>query len=127
MRGRIEYYGCDLHAADYIYHRSCSGNSRSGLNIPLQFKNVPEAKRRKPDRPKNKDQEQAFVSVCSYLENNDEEQLTLSHLGEKMKEFLTNADFQPYGNQYLKEKLKEQYGDVNFAEGEGRHDIVTMK
>ena len=95
VRGGIEYYGCGLHAADCIYHRSCSGNFQSGLNIPLQFKNVPKAKRRKSGRPKNENQEQAFMSVCSYLENNDEEQLTLSHLGEKMKEFLTTADSQP--------------------------------
>ena len=83
MRGRIEYYGCDLYAADYSYHCSCSGNFWSGLSIPLQFKNVPEAKRRKSGKPKNKDLEQVFISVYSYLENNDEEQLTLSHLGGK--------------------------------------------
>ncbi|KAG7164298.1 hypothetical protein Hamer_G003454 [Homarus americanus] len=128
VKGRIEYYGCDLHAADCIYHRSCSGNLRSGLSIPLQFQNVPEAKRRKSGRPKNEDEEQAFMNVCSYLENNDEEQLTISHLREKMKEFLTNTDSEPYGNQYLKGQLKEQYGDnVHFAEGEGLYDIVTMR
>lgn len=56
VRGRIEYYGCDLHAADCIYHHSCSGNFRSGLCTPLQFQNVQEAKRRKSGRPKNEDQ-----------------------------------------------------------------------
>ena len=55
MRGRIEYYGCDLHATDWVHHCSCSGDFQSGLNIPLQFKNVPEAKRRKSGRPKNED------------------------------------------------------------------------
>ncbi|KAG7156410.1 hypothetical protein Hamer_G006161 [Homarus americanus] len=128
VKGRIEYYGCDLHAADCIYHRSCSGNFRSGLSIPLQFQNVPEAKRRKSGQPKNEDQEQAFMNVCSYLYNNDEEQLTISHLREKMKEFLANTDSEPYENQYLKGQLKEQYGDnVHFAEGEGLYDIVTMR
>ncbi|KAG7156758.1 hypothetical protein Hamer_G006773 [Homarus americanus] len=126
VKGRIEYYGCDLHAADCIYHRSCSANFRSGLSIPLQFQNVSEAKRRKSGRPKNEDQEQAFM--MKNLENNDEEQLTISHLREKMKEFLTNTDSEPYGNQYLKGQLKEQYGDnVHFAEGEGLYDIVTMR
>ncbi|KAG7161135.1 hypothetical protein Hamer_G004782 [Homarus americanus] len=95
VKGRIEYYGCDLHAADCIYHRSCSGNFRSGLSIPLHFQNVPEAKRRKSGRSKNEDQEQAFMNVSSYLENNDEEQLTISHLREKMKEFLTNTHSEP--------------------------------
>ena len=58
------------------------------------------------------------MNVCSYLENNDEEQLTISHLRDKMKEFLTNTNSVPFGNQYLKGKLKEQYGDnVHFSEG----------
>lgn len=128
VKGRIEYYGCDLHAADCLYHHSCSGNFRSGLGIPLQFQNIPDAKRRKPGRPKSEDQEQAFMKICTYLEQNDEEQLTISHLRDKMKEFLMNTDSEPFGNQYLKGKLKEQYGNsIHFAEGEGLHDIVTMR
>ncbi|KAG7178151.1 hypothetical protein Hamer_G003931 [Homarus americanus] len=110
------------------YSNTKSGNFRSGLSIPLQFQNVPEAKRRKSGRPKNEGQEEAFMNVGSYLENNDEEQLTISHLREKMKEFLTNTYSEPYGNQYLKGHLKEQYRDnVHFAEGEGLYDIVSMR
>ncbi len=68
------------------------------------------------------------MKVCTYLENNDEEQLTITHLRDKMKESLTNPDSEPYGNQYLKRKLREQYQDnVHFTEGEGLHDIVTMR
>ena len=93
VRGRIEYYGCDLHAAHCIYRRSCSGHFRSGLNTALEIKNLPEAKGRKSGRPKDVDREQASVSVCSYFENNDEEQLTLSHVGEKMKDFFDKCRF----------------------------------
>lgn len=68
------------------------------------------------------------MNVCSYLESNDEEQLTIIHLRDKMKESLTNPDSEPYGNQYLKRKLRKQYQDnVHFTEGEGLHDIVTMR
>ncbi len=68
------------------------------------------------------------MKVGTYLENNDEEQLTITHLRDKMKESLTNPDSEPYGNQYLKRKLREQYQDnVHFNEGEGLHDIVTMR
>ena len=84
VKGRIEFYGCDLHAAESIYHQICSVNFCTGKPLPLQFQNVPEAKRRKSGRPKNEDQEQAFMKVCSYLENNDEEQLTVTHLYDKM-------------------------------------------
>ncbi len=128
VKGRIEYYGRDLHAADCVYHHLCSSSFRNGYNIPIQFQKDPEAKRRKSGRPKNEDQEQAFMKVCTYLENNDEEQLTITHLRDKMKESLTNPDSEPYGNQYLKKKLREQYQDnVHFTEGEGLHDIVTMR
>ena len=45
-----------------------------------------------------------------------------------MKESLTNPDSEPYGNQYLKRKLREQYQDnVHFTGGSGLHDIVTMR
>ena len=70
----------------------------SGLGlicIPLQFRGDPEAKRKKPGQPKNQDQEQAFPHMCTYL---DEEQLTISDLRNKMKEFLPDNS-PPYGNQ----------------------------
>jgi 5'-3' exonuclease len=128
VKGRIEYYGGDLHAADCLYHHSCSGNFRSGRDVPLQFRTVPEAKRRQSGRPKDEDQEQAFSKMCSYLENNDEEQLTISELRDKMKELLTGEDSLPYGNQYLKSLLKERYGNaICIAEGDGLTDIVTMR
>jgi len=128
VKGRIEYYDCDLQVANCIYHHSCSGNFWSGLCTPLQFQNVPERKCRKSGQPKKKDHEQAFINICCYLENNFEKQLTISLLRDKMKEFLTNTDSESFGNKYLKKKLKEQYGDnVHFAEGEGLHDIVKMR
>ena len=128
VKGRIEYYGGDLHAADCVYHHSCYGNFRSGLDIPQKFRDEPKAQRRKSGRPKDEDREQAFSKMCSYLEANDEEQLTISALGDKMKEFLCGEDSLQYGNQYLKSKLRERYGDsIYIAEGEGLHDIVTMR
>ncbi len=36
---------------------------------------------------------------CSYLESNDEEQLKITHIQDKMKESLTNLVSEPYGNQ----------------------------
>ena len=65
VKGRIEYYGGDLHAADCLYHHSCSVNFRYGFNVPLQYGRVPEAKRRKSGRPKDEEQDQAFLKMCS--------------------------------------------------------------
>ncbi|KAG1665324.1 hypothetical protein GQR58_019394 [Nymphon striatum] len=114
--------------SDCIYHHSCSINFRTDRDVPQQYRSCPPRKRRKSGRPRNQNQEQAFLEMCFYLEASDEEQLTISDLGNKMKEFLTDKESTPYGNQYLKQKLMEHCGDsIYIAEGEGVHDIVAMR
>ena len=98
VKGRIEYHGSDLHAADGIYHHICRSSFRNGYDIPIQFKcetSPSDPKRRKSGRPKDEDQEQAFERMCKYLEINDEEQLTVSILKTKMKDFLMHEDSEP--------------------------------
>jgi len=74
------------------------------------------------------DQDQAFLRTCAFFEDNDEEQLTVTDLAKKITEYLVEGDSAVYGNQYLKYKLEEHYGDSIFiAEGEGLHDIVTFR
>ena len=128
IQGRIEYFSGDLHAADCLYHHSCDVNFRTGREVPFRHRDSPSNKRNRVGRPKDTDQEQAFISMCHYFEENDEEQLTISSLGSKMKEYLQDKDSSPYGNQYLKFKLLEHYGDSLFmAECDGLHDIVTFR
>ena len=128
VRGRIEFFGGDLHAADCVYHKSCDVNFRTFREIPRHHRLAPESKRKKVGRPTNSDQEQAFYKMCTYFEENDEEQLTITYLSNKMKEYLHDSDSSAYGNQYLKSKLQKHYGDSVFlAEGEGLHDIVTFR
>ena len=43
VKGRIEYYLHFLHAADGLYHHSCSENFRSSKSVPLEFQNSPDA------------------------------------------------------------------------------------
>ena len=86
------------------------------------------SKRSKIGRPINDDQDQAFSRVCTYFEENDEEQLTISDLCNKMKQFLHGSESSAYGNQYLKSKLLAYYGDSVFvAEGNGLRDLVTFR
>ncbi len=49
------------------------------------------SKRRKVGRPKDTDQEQAFLRMCTYFEENDEEQLSVADLACKMKEYLQDT------------------------------------
>ena len=109
VKGRIEYFYGDLHAADCTYHHSCSIHFRTDRDVPQQYRSCPPRKRRDSGRPRNQDQEQAFLEMCFYLEANEEEQFTISDLGDKMKAFLTDKESTPYKNKCLKQKLMEQY------------------
>ena len=65
--------------------------------------------------------------MINYFLQNDEEQMTISHLVNKMKEFMNSND-EPYSKKYMKLKLKEYFGkDVVIAEINGINDVVTLK
>ena len=88
VNGKIEFFESDLHAADVVYHRSCSVNFRTGRQIPVQYSGK---EKNKSGRPENVNQRNAFLLTCNYFENNDE-QLSLSDLISKMNEFLKETD-----------------------------------
>ena len=94
-------------------------------NIPRRFTSAESTKRRKSGRPKDSDQDEAFKSVCEFLQEKDEEQLTISDLVTKMGEYLRGSKSTAYGNQYLKEKLLSQYGNSIFVT-EGRIGIKNI-
>ena len=128
VHGRIEYFSGDLHAADCLYHHACDVNFRIGGGIPHSHHTKHCFTAKKVGRPKDNDQEQVFSRMCQYFEMNDDEQLTITELASKMKEFLKCTGSLPYGNQYLKFKPLEKYGDsLYIAEGEGLHAIVTLR
>ena len=102
VQGLIEYFGGDLHAADCVYHQSCNVNFRTKREMPKQFKSVDFAKRRPIGRPKDCDQEEVFEKVCTFLKENDQEQLTTSDLVAKIGEYLSDCKSVVYGNQYPK-------------------------
>ena len=103
-------------------------NFRTGSDIPQQYRVAVHEKRRKSGRPVNDEQDQAFVKICALLQSNDEEQYTISKLVHEMDRHLMDTDSVPYGNQYMKSKLKEKYGDsIHISETGGFHGIVTMR
>ena len=101
VKGRIECFAKDLHAADCIYDQQCSVNFRSDRDIPEQFRTELVTKCKKPGMPQNEDQQQAFLRVCGYLEENDED------LAHRMSGYLLDESFVSYSIYYLKEKLKK--------------------
>eukprot|EP00794_Sanderia_malayensis_P013321 gene13321-14693_t len=121
----------DLHAADVVYHKQCSVNFRTGKDIPSYFAakqgTIP-AKKVRRGRPLEEERVQAFERVIQYFEENDEEQLTIQCLAEKMEEYLANSESEPYSTFHIKKRLLERFGkDVVIAEINGRADVVTMR
>ena len=62
--GRLEY-AQDLHAADSVYHQTCSVNFRTGKGIPKQFSSDYEkdAEKAKQGRPVDAVKNSAFAKV----------------------------------------------------------------
>ena len=95
----IKYFGRDLHATDCMYHHSCDVIFRTRRDVPMQHNTEPSAsKRTKFGRPKNVYRQEAFIRLCAYFEDNDEEQLSLTDLANKMKEYLQDDNHVAYGN-----------------------------
>ena len=68
--------------------------------------NEPERKKRRSGRPEDDVKTEAFLKAMVYLEVNDEEQITISELVEKMRENLY-GDLEPYSKVYMKKKVVE--------------------
>ena len=124
--GRIEYARC-LFANDTVYHQTCSSNFRTGKGVPEEYAHSDMPKRQKPGRPKGEVRVCAFLEVVKYFEANDDEQITISDLIQKMADCLQGTDCEPYSFPYMKSKLKDHFGDnIMFAEINGKANVVTF-
>ena len=114
--GRIEFTS-DLHAYDAVYHQQCSSNFRTFKSKP---KETTYAKKGRPSLLN-----ESFLYAISYLEDNEDIQISVSDLVEKMAEHCGPG--QAYGQQYVKGKLKEHFGErVLITEMQGKPNIVTL-
>ena len=105
----------DLPAADAIYHKSCSVNFRTMKEMPSSYqadKNT--VKRAKMGRPFEKEQTDAFLEVASFLQEIDDEQITINDLVNKA----TN---------YMKFKLQEHFGgSIIITEINGKPNVIIL-
>ena len=101
--GRQEY-AQDLHAADAVYHQACSVNFHTGKQVPLQHcsddGSDKDTKRPWQGRPDDTGKATAFLKVVKFLEENDEEQITITDLVNKMQEYLQGSEEQAYSAVY---------------------------
>ena len=69
-------------------------------------------------------EQEAFISVIEYLEENEDSYLTICDLQKKMSEFIET----PYTTKWIKSKLCSHYGDsIVIANMEGREDVLYFK
>ena len=126
VKGRLNNVN-DLFAADTVYHQVCSVNFRTNKAIPRQFVTCEEDSQAKRGRPRDSAQIDAFLKVASYLQENDDEQTTINDLIEKLKEYLEDTDYGPYGFTYMKDQLK-RFGDkIIITEISGKTNVVTLR
>ena len=87
----------DLHAADAIYHKACDINFYTMRQIPTGFrKEKLWAKKVKLGHPEELDRIEAFLEVAKFLEENDDEQITISNLISKMEVILDGSEYSAY-------------------------------
>ena len=125
--GRLNF-AQDLHAADAVYHQTCSVNFRTNKSLPLEYSLHKNVKRKRTGRPEQSNRSKAFLEVIEYLKENDDEQITIGDLVIKMKEFLCDANDQPYSAVYMRGKLVEHFGDsIIIARLNGKQNVVTFR
>ncbi len=83
----------DLHAPDAVYHQTCSVNFRTGhqKSIAHQSASTEDFKRPNPGWPQVDERAVVFLQVAHYLEENDNEQITIDHLIDLMEQKLANC------------------------------------
>ena len=135
----------DLPAADAIYHKQCSVNFRTGRNIP-QGRDTPTSRRdtptsgrdtptsgrdtptgvkRRAGRPIHEATEQAFLDTMNYLQEKEDEQLTIQDLVLQMEKLCGEHAYSAF---HMKNRIKDYFGDeIIIAEVNGRHNVISLR
>ena len=127
MKARILHVH-DLHVAEAIYHQTCSVNFRTKKQMPkVQFA-TENFKRTKLGHPQDDNRAEAFLEVVSYLEDNDDEQITINDLIDLMNQKLANTDYDAYGYTYMKTGFQEHFGKrMVQTKINGKPDVITFR
>ena len=62
-------------------------------------------------RPKDKDRTEAFLEVTSHLEENDDEQITVTNLVNRMEDNMAGSEHCAYSRPQMLQKLQEHFGE----------------
>ena len=70
------------------------------------------SKRANLGRPIDKERTDAFLEVASFLEENDDEQITIHDLIGRMENNLADSEHGAYSYPQMQKKLQEYFGDT---------------
>jgi len=71
---------------------------------------------------------QVFAKLTRFFEENDDEQITVSDLVEKMKEYLSDTESEAYGRLHMKTKLLEYFRDkIIITDINGKPNVVNFR
>ena len=77
--GRLEF-ARDLHAVDALYHQSCSVSFRTMKMVPQAFSPKSDKQTKSEARGRPSNMNKAFLKDAEYLQDNDDEQITILDL-----------------------------------------------
>ncbi|CAH3160575.1 unnamed protein product [Porites lobata] len=102
---------------------------RTKKQIPMQFASEQrDVKKRKIGHPQDEEKNDAFLKVARFLQENDDEQITVVDLVEKMEEYLADSASTAYGRTHMKARLQEHFGDqIIITEINGKPNVVTFR
>lgn len=79
-------------------------------------------------RPKDLVREEAFLKVADYLEENDDEQITVTDRIGKMAEYTQGESIDPYSFKHMKTELKKPFGErIAILELNGKPNVVIFR
>ena len=104
-------------------------NSRTKRQIPKLFtSDQPDHKKRKIGRPQDEEKNDGFLKVARFLWDNDDEQITVQDLVEKMEEYLGDSASATNSRIHMKAKLEEHFSDqIIITEINGKPNVVTFR
>jgi len=110
-----------------MHHQCCNVNFRTGKQVPQAFQLDQQTNKQLHGRPHRLVQKRAFLKAAKYIEENDDEQITITDLVQKMTEFCSDSK-DAYSTVYMKAKLKEHFGfSLVVTEIYGKRNVVTLR
>ena len=78
-------------------------------------------------RPKDEERSEAFLQVTRYLEQNDDEQITIHDLINHMRSVIAEKNCEPYSFPYMKCKLLKHFEErIIIGEINGKPNVATF-